>query len=453
MKMQRRSKNGSSDSSIHWFRNAEHICWLILFLGFGLRILYAARVGYDYSPHDLGTFNVDGSVTSFGHLAYIQYIYLHRSIPTVCSGQFYHPPLFHLIGAFVLEIFHVMDAYDAAFEALQMINMFFSSVGILYGYRILKKVGKNDGSLIVGTAFLSFCPAFYIIGAELNNDCLVTVFMIMAVYYTICWTEQQSIGNILKIALCIGVGMLTKTTAVLLAFAIGLIFLYTLIRKRTEWKRYLKQYFFFGIVCVPLGLCWNIYRFIKYRISLTYIPGLSNESNQFVGNVSALKRLGLPSVSQLTSSVIDWDRPTVFSNIWGQTFLTMNYDEGILQIDGRLEEMLAVVLLWVSIFLSIMLLCLLLQNLFSSDIDVSLKILFPVNFLIIFGNYIKFAFDYPHICTMNFRYIVIVQVLLISGYVMWHRNHLEKRGLNRCVAIFVVVQSLFASGLYLFCAV
>ena len=451
--MHRKSKLKSQASVIHWFRNAEHISWIILILGFGLRILYAARVGYAYSPHDLGTFNVDGSVTSFGHLAYIQYIYLYRTIPTVCSGQFYHPPLFHLIGAFVLAIFQVTDTYDAAFEALQMVNMVFSSVGILYGYRILKKVGKNDGSLIVGAAFLSFCPAFYIIGAELNNDCLVTMFMIMTVYYTICWREQQSIGNILKIALGIGLGMLTKTTAALLAFAVGLIFLYTLIEKRTEWKRYLKQYTLFGIVCVPLGLCWNIYRFLKYGLSLTYVPRLSDESNQFVGNVSALKRLGLPSVSQLTSYKIDWDRPTEFSNIWGQTFLTMNYDEGILRIDGRVEEILAIVLLWVSILLSVMLFSLLLRGLFSSKIDFTLKILFPVNFLIIYGNYVKFAFDYPHICTMNFRYIVTLQVLLIGGFVICHKQHLSGGVLDRCIGACVLVQSLLAAYLYLFCAV
>ena len=429
-----------------WLCNAEHICLVLLLLGFVFKIIYAAQVGYNYSPHDLGELSTDG------HLGYIQHLYLNKSLPDTCAGQFYHPPLFHIIGAAVLAVHHVTENYMVAFESLQLINMLFAEIGVIYGYRILRKIGNNDWFLVIATAFLSFCPAFYIIGAELNNDCLSTMFLIMALYYTLCWREKRDIFTVLKIALCIGLGMLTKTNAVLIAFAVGLIFLYTLIEDRREWKRYILQFIPFGVVCVPLGLGWNIYRLFKFHLPLTYVLRLDHYL-QYVGDVSPLSRLGLPTFEQLTSSSIDWDKPAEFSNIWGQTFLTMNFDEGILSLEGKLENILGISLLWISIILSILLLITLFRALFSTKIELSLKILFPINFLIIIVNYVKFAFDYPHICTMNFRYIVILQVLLMGSAVICRKKQLVGKCFNVGIGVCTALQSLLATYLYLFCAV
>lgn len=451
--MQGRIKQKSRDVMPVWFCSVEHICWVFLLFGFILKMIYVAQVSYYYSPHDLGWFSVDGSLFSYGHLSYMQYLFLHRSLPDTYVGQFYHPPLFHIIGAVLLAVHHVTDNYSVAFESIQMINMLFSTVGVIYGYRILKKMGKNDWFLVIGTVFLSFCPAFYIIGAELNNDCLVTMFSIMALYYTLCWREKRDICTILKIALCIGLGMFTKSNAALIAFAVGMIFFYTLIENRGEWKKYISQFFLFGIVCIPLGLCWYVYRLMRFNVPFSYVLKLADDSPQYIGNVSALIRLGFPSIEQLTSCSIDWSRPVDFSNIWGQTFLTMNYDEGILSLCGSFANLLGIFLLWISIFLSFFLFIRLIQMLLSSAAEISLKILFPINFLILYGSYIKFAFDYPHICTMNFRYIVIVQVILMGGAVIWHKNQPLRGFLDVSIGVCTVVQSLLATYLFLFFAV
>ena len=153
-----KKSNTSLGLSRNRYREPEYICGILLLLSLMLKLLYAAQVTYSYSPHDLGTINVDGTISRYGHLSYIQYLYLYRSIPDTYAGQFYHPPLFHMIGAVVLAIHHVTDNYDVAFESLQMINMLLASAGILYGYLILKKIAKKDWSLVIGTSFLCFCP-------------------------------------------------------------------------------------------------------------------------------------------------------------------------------------------------------------------------------------------------------------------------------------------------------
>ena len=110
-------------------------------------------------------------------------------------------------------------------------------------------------------------------------------------------------------------------------------------------------------------------------------------------------------------------------------------------------------MLWISIILSILLLIALIWVLFSSKTEVSLKILFPINFLIIIVNYVKFAFDYPHICTMNFRYIVILQVLLMGSAVICRKKQLVGKCFNVGIGVCTALQSLLATYLYLFCAV
>lgn len=436
-----------------WFTDAEHICVSVLILGFLFRIIYVIQVRYDYSPHDLGKLIENGTSSIWGHLTYIQYIYLHKGLPDSAGGQYYQPPLFHIIGAVALALSHIKENYEPGFENLQVVNMLFASIGIFYGYRILKKIGKKDTFLIAGTAFLSFCPAFYIIGAELNNDCLMTMFQIMALYYTICWSETQKLCDILKIALCIGFSMLTKTNGGLIAISVGSVFIYKFLKNYREWKKYIIQFFCFGIVCIPMGLCWNVYRFLRYGLPLTYVLKQAKESPQYIGDISWKIRLGLPSPEQLFSNSIDWGKQKEFSNIWGQTFLTMNFDEGILEVTGNIGNILAVVLLWVSMILSICFFVLLIRCVFSSEENPVLKMLFPVNFFVVLWNYVIFAFRYPHICTMNFRYIVIVQILLISSALICHKNKLINRYIEIGIYGGIILQSILTVYVYLVFAV
>lgn len=434
----------------------QKICYIILLLGILFRLLYAAQVNYFYSPHDMGKLTDDISNVSHGHLGYMQYLFETKSFPDEYKGQFYHPPLFHIIGAVILGVFcepAEIDRYRVAFENLQMLNVIFASIAIYYGYRILKKLGNMDWNLVFGTAFLSFCPAFYIIGGELNNDCLMTMLMVMSVYYTLCWLGEPVTKNIVKIALCIGLGMFTKSNMALIAIPIGLVFLYVFYTNRKEYMQYIKQYSIFVCICVPLGLCWNIYRTNKFGIDFNFVMNLGSEHSQYVGDEPFLSRIGLPSVSQLTTYITDMDRPSDFKNIWGQTFLTMNFDEGILKIDSSIGEKLAVLLLWTSIIVTLLLLYYVMRLFICKKADLCLKLLIPFGFVFIYLSFVKFSFDLAHVCTMNFRYIVILHVLILGSYIIYTKYENTNKLTTICIRSLIGIQSVLATLLYFLYAV
>ena len=59
---------------------------------------------------------------------------------------------------------------------------------------------------------LLFCfhPALVLLSGSVNNDCMSLMFTVMCVYYTILWSRFPTAHNILKLAVSIALGMLTK---------------------------------------------------------------------------------------------------------------------------------------------------------------------------------------------------------------------------------------------------
>ncbi len=405
----------ASDGSASVFRRC--VCLLLLLLGLGLRLVYAWEVPYNISPHDLGAAAAPGEEMP-GHLGYIQYLYRNRRLPDTYTYQYYHPPLFHLVGTAVYGAFSENDTNPVrAFEALQMVNMLLTFLMTLYWYKIAVRFLRKDWAITVVTAFFAFSPTLYWLGAQINNDCLMTLLMSMAAYYTMLWAEKQTAGRITAIALCLGLGALTKTSALLLAPAIGMVFLIRLSENRKRFRKYLGQFVLFGVICIPLGLGWSVLQ--KYRLDMPfgYIFRLSENSGQYVGNISAWKRLLWPSRTQLLSIYVDFGAPEKFANIWGQTLLTKCFDEGILKVSSAAGQMLCLGMMWLQGLAA----CL---HAGASVLYVSRKgkpgsglyrCFLGLAAAVPLVSYVTFAFDFPQLCTMNYRYIVIVQLFAAAA--------------------------------------
>lgn len=70
------------------------LCVVILVAGFAVKMVYAGKVAFDYSPHDLGHPSEWEDVFPGTHLTYIQYLYRYRALPDMSpldfEGQHYH---------------------------------------------------------------------------------------------------------------------------------------------------------------------------------------------------------------------------------------------------------------------------------------------------------------------------------------------------------------------------
>ena len=432
-------------------RRETAACLLLLLAGTILKLIYALRVPYDISPHDLGYVS-DWRVYGTGHLSYIQYLFHQHTLVPSISGQFYHPPLFHIVGAMVFQLYYVEGSTaDAAFELIQILNTLFACGISLVGYRILVRLGITRKKLVRLTGFLSFCPTLYWLGVTLNNDCLMALLQAMAIEQTIAWIHRPRTKEIVKIALFLALAMLTKTSAVLLAPAIGCVFLYELIRRirqKNGVPALIGQFVIFALISIPLGISYVLRNWLCFATPPNYVLDLGGARNpQYVGNCTLLQRLGLPTLIQLFSVRIHWDSPADYCNLWGQTFLTMALDEGILRLSNVFTKCLGGLLVWSGYIVVFLLLSGFIRTLLSRTVDVPIRLMLGVGATVFFFSYCLFAFQYPYICTMNFRYIVNVPVLLAAGY------GISSREMSAGAQAILWGYNLLTAALYLFCAV
>lgn len=429
----------------------DWLCYAILLIGILLKVIYAMRVNYDISNHDLGTISDWNEVTK-GHIGYIQYLYQYKKLPdTFYGGQFYHPPLFHLLGAMILYLFYGICgcSIETALEILQLVNTLFASGITILAYRICKRMHMKERTLVLITAYFSFSPVFYIIGNELNNDCLMTLFCYAAVYYTIVWMEKPQIFSIIKLALCIGFGMFSKTSAVFIAPATACVFLYVFIKKKISRDKLLIQFFLFGCISIPIGMFWVIRNKILFDLPFQYVQRLSNASPQFIKDVSLMERVGMPDLTQLARYRIDFSLPKEHANIWSQTFTTMFFDENILNISSQLEIWIAKTIWWCGVVIYGVCLYHLLKMMINRAAALPYRMLFAVGYFVLMGSYVTFCFEYPFVCTMNFRYVVITLLYLMASYGV---VQMESKREDWLMTGLIGMYSFLSSVLFFFCA-
>ena len=199
-------------------------------------------------------------------------------------------------------------------------------------------------------------------------------------------------------------------------------------------------------MCVPLGLAWIIRCFIKFGITPNYALDLGSGSDQYVGNASLWERIGIPKLSLLTTyGMYDLDVDKN-SNIWRQTFFSMNFDEALPTINSDSGHIFAATMMVISIVVILCLFILMVKGICDRSVNLELKLLFGIGWLTVFGFYINFTFKYQQMCTMNFRYIVPTIIFLCAGAGLGLEHMSGKRwisvGLQSLIYLYAVMASL-----------
>lgn len=393
--------------------------------GFLFQFIFVTATGYLVCTHDMGTFpGFDTDYISAGHLGYIGYLFNYGHLPDfnpMSVWGFYHPPLHFIISAIWLKINVALGLSEAmCLENLQLLMMLYSMLSLCVLYSILKELNFSDRIKRMWLLFISFFPFFFYNAASLTNDTLSILFALVAILYTIKWYHNQTLKNIVILAFAIGLGMMTKLTVGLLAPATAFVFLVVLWRRRKEWKKLFVQFVVFGIICVPLGLWWSIRNAIMYDMPIGYVQEVL-ASAQDVSMFSAWERF-FPSIE-----------------IWLHPFMTYNnftdlIDYGIIStmIKSALfcdfpffqyvqwEYQLCRIYIFLTLFLLLVVIGVFLWKVYE---HIRYKLWNDTIFwfgsialIVQIGMYISFAFNYPVVCSADFRYIVpcIAYFLIIT---------------------------------------
>jgi hypothetical protein len=296
---------------------------LLCGMGFCLRFAYILATPYYVRQHDVGLFDSDS-----GHAAYITYLYNNLRLPDFDVRevwQFYHPPLHHAIAAVWMRLLTFCGvSFENAGECVQILTLTYSCLLMVIFYQLLRHFRIHGISLSVSLGLIAFHPTFIIMSGSINNDILSITFMLASLLLTVKWYRNPRFSTILKLAFSIGCGMMTKLSAWMAAPAAALVFLVVLYRNRKCPFPFLRQFTVFGSICIPLGLWWGIRNFIRWGVPIAYMPMLSTESEQFVGNLSIAKRL-------LDFSFRQWTYVYDCFTMYGQSYNEYNPLIGLLK--------------------------------------------------------------------------------------------------------------------------
>lgn len=391
----------------------------IIFAGFLLRCLFVAICPFYLEQNDVGTLN-----TKLGHLGYVRYLYENHKLPVIDPRemyQFYHPPLHHAIMAIFLKFNTLLGvSFQRAQENLQALPLFYSGCILTLADKLMVELKSTVRVRKYTLCILGLLPYLVVQAGALNNDALVTVFMLATIVYTLAWYRTRKMKDIILIAICIGCGMMTKMSAALIAPPIAMVFLFILIKERKNIVLYIRQYIVFGAVSLPLGLWFPIRNYIKFGLMPNYIPAAGVTNMQYISKqYGVLERLLLISRRQFENLTVTWDNSIGYpeTNIFVALSKYTAFGEykahimfwqvnTILRFLGELVLLLVIILLVVTFVFFF-------YWFIKVKMDSMQKIFLMLLSVFIMTSYVRFCFLYPYTCTMNVRYILVPLIVMV----------------------------------------
>lgn len=239
-----------------------------------------------YTPTWLRQHDVIGFGAGFGQAGFIEYfaekIRLIDFDPRSLWG-FFQPPLHHMLAGLWLRGWSQARgvlgiSYDQCCEAVQCLTLIYSCLITVFAYKILKLLDIKGKALFVGTAFAALHPCFIQMSGSINNDILCVLFILVSMYFFILWLNEERGKSLILSGLFLGLAMMTKLSAILLAPAIGILMLLKLWNYIKEKKKIrdirslLLLYLGFGAVSVPLGCFFPVRNLLLFGVPLNYTP-------------------------------------------------------------------------------------------------------------------------------------------------------------------------------------
>ena len=246
-----------------------------------------------------------GALSGGNHWSIIYDIYATGNVPPVnMNNQYYQPKFFHALIAGLMKFNTlfirlgdapvatdamrqaVYPAYTiSAYHALELTRVFMIGLGItsLYAlYRIFVGLGLSDKKVGVITATTVMIPEFWFIQFFLNNDGLALTLSLVALALALEFKRTQKTLPLLFSAATLGLGMMAKLNAALMAIPMAFIFVYVLLdslrksaQKKHDFLVLLGKFALFAVIVFPLGLWTPILYKVKYGMPIGYVLDLT----------------------------------------------------------------------------------------------------------------------------------------------------------------------------------
>ncbi len=396
----------------------RRILFAIIVFSSILQLFFTMVAKFNLTQCDMGNFFTTGD----GHAGYIEYLYNNHLIPAQFDPrekwQYYHPPLNHIIQAVLLKM-QTLCGVDlkVAVKNVQYPTMLYTMLSTVCAYKIFRELKLRKLPLVLATAVMAFTPAFRYVGILINNDMLSVLFVLLCILFTIRWYRNPTVKNILKIAVCFGLGALSKLSAVLIAPPIAVVFIDVLIRRlrNREYQAFgglMGQMGAFLAVAAPLSLYWSLRNYFRFGVPLGYVP-LSHVDEQYIPQ-PALQRIfdfnfemfRNPYLNHLEyyNDFNDYNPLVTFIKSSATEYGTIRFILG---------EWAGHVCFWPTLVLALVSFGLMVYVLVKKNsMPVIGKVFWGLTYLVYLVSYEHFCIQYPYVCTEHVRYAL---PLIVTG--------------------------------------
>lgn len=376
---------------------------LFIGIGFIMRMGYMLYTPYTTRAIDLGDTALDG----YGHAAYILKIMVNGHLPETNWVQFYHPPFFHFIAACLcIAVNSIMDytAYEDILEIAKIVSCVASCWSLMLMPKICSELKLNERTKAVATAIVAVLPSCYLMSARVNNDSLVTYFMILAILYTLRWYKEQSWKNTIGLGFAFGLGMMTKTSCGNIALFTGPLMLYVAYKKMKENKDAFKGILIklsgFGAIAFPLGLWYTLRNYMLFQQPFGYVVRIKESLRIYTGDISWVKRFITFPVTRLFHPI--------YSDPWEEYNVSLFVLKSSLfsEFKFKITPIIPKLLISFNGCMIILSLGTMVYAIVKYKGNKMLSLGMPVLWGVIYSTFLYFNVEYPFGCTMDFRYIV-----------------------------------------------
>lgn len=345
------------------------------------------------------------NIGSGGHMYYIMLLYKEFKLPSSAGGQYYHPPLHHFISAVWLRAMDLLPLNEMQkIESLQIISLVYSVLILIYSYKIMQKLKMGSKGKILSMLLLSFFPQFIYMSGFINNDILITLFIVMNLYYLIKWYEDSNYKNTILVALTLGLGMSTKTSMVVMYLPAIIIYFKKLLEEAKKGEKvlgYIYELILFIIIAGPLSLWHQSYMIVKRNWEFL---GVQQPYEHFsVKDASFLQRWGLIS-KELVENTILIENKNIFSYIINSSLYCLRT---FTNAASYIVKELLIILIGATVYINV-------KHSLKKNQE-KIKNILLITFVMWVLAYIYFNISMPYSCTMHSRYIGI---LFIIGMIM-----------------------------------
>ncbi len=445
----------------------EKLLVLLFLLAFAARLCYVLNISITSYQHDTSYFGK--TENNYGHTGYIRYLMEEGHLPdfnVIGKSQFYHPPLHHIVAAFWMKLqLAVNIPFDTAAENIQILTLFYSMVALYAAFRILRLLNIKGTPLLAALCLFAFHPTFFLLSGSINNDCMSVMFALLAVWAALEWMEKQTFPRIIALACCIGCAMLAKLATGVIAPAVAFLFLYRLctVKGGKQKGMLFLQFFVFGLICIPLGIGWQVRNAVLFDVPLTYVPKLSVNADQYLGGFSTVQRFF--DFGSLTDFGVYPMRTGVqgalyFEHCIPLAILKMSlFGEYSVWKDVGLYDAVATLLFWINVLLVLAFLGGIVYSIYHAVRKKDGCTFYErfgfgravLTFLVLYwvcmmGSYVLFCFEYPHFCSMDFRYIVPTLLIgaVFYGVLLRRLGESSRRAAVITRSVLIVCACVFA---------